>query len=344
MFLNLMEIALSTFRYKLFKHRTPLVLSMSVTSRCNLKCVYCYSAEDNLKAKDVPLEDVTSIIDEFYKLGTRVIMLQGGEPLVHKNIVDIVNHVKSKQMYCAVTTNSVNFERYLDALIKVDQVQLSIDGNREITDGYRGKGVYESVVSAARLCHENKIPFHLHTVVTNTTTEENTLKPLKEFANKYRTYLNFCMPVPTGSARDKHLADNKQIIEFYKLIKKGKKDGMPTNNSYHGIDSVIKWCEKYSYNDFISSEDKEELAKYPKCIMGNLVCWLDSAGMLHPCAVHFGQKDFSYSIKEFGAKGAWEKLKNVPCHYCGCSSEFNNLFNLKMEPIINALKFVLKRK
>jgi hypothetical protein len=152
------------------------------------------------------------------------------------------------------------------------------------------------------------------------------------------------MPVPTGSAKDKHLAGNKQIIEFYKSVREGKNSGMPTNNSFHGIDSVIRWCEEYSYIYFIPSEDKAKSKNYPKCIMGNLVCWLDSDGMLHPCAVHFGQKGFSYSVEEYGAKGAWERLISIPCHYCGCSSEFNKLFNFKIESVINGLKFVFKRR
>ena len=114
MFSTLSNIAVSSLKYKFFGHRTPIVLSIGITSRCNLQCSYCYSAKDNLSAKDVDLEHVTKTIEEFYALGTRVVMLQGGEPLLHKDIVKIIDYVKSKNMYCSVTTNGVNFNKYID--------------------------------------------------------------------------------------------------------------------------------------------------------------------------------------------------------------------------------------
>ena len=340
---TLLNITANTLKYKFFKIRVPIVLSISITSRCNLKCTYCYSEEDNRNARDVSPEEIFKTIDEFYNLGTRVVMLQGGEPLIHKNLDDIVNYIKTKKMYCSITTNSINFERHINTLRKLDQVQLSIDGNKELTDRNRGSSVYDSLLNAIKLCHGNRIPFHLHTVITKDTTTENTLVPLTELANKYKTYLNFCIPASTGSAKDKNLATNKQIHEFYKVILEWKRKGMPTNNSELGIIDVIKWGESHSFDSFIPSRDYIQKNKYSKCVMGNLVCWLDSSSMLHPCAIRFGQKGFAYSIKEFGVKGAWERLKNIPCHYCANSTEFNNLFNFKIKSVINSLKFVFNR-
>lgn len=343
MITTLFNIIANTLRYKFFKVRTPIVLSISITSRCNLKCAYCYSLEDNRTAKDVPAEEVIKTIDEFYSLGTRVVMLQGGEPLLHKDLDDIVNHVKSKNMYCAITTNSLDFGRHIPTLRKMNQVQLSIDGNREITDRNRGRGVYDALLEAIKLCRDNRIPFHLHIVVTKDSTAENTLEPLRELADKYNTYLNFCIPAPAGSARGKDLADNKQVKAFYKIILDEKNKGLPTNNTRNGITDIIEWGDAYSYSSYIPCGGPSGKKKYSKCVMGNLVCWLDSEGLLHPCAIRFGQRDFSYSIKEFGVRGAWERLKDIPCHYCANSTEFNNLFNFKIGSVINSLKFIFKR-
>lgn len=339
----LINIAASTLKYKFFKIRTPIVVSVSITSRCNLRCVYCYSKEDNRYAKDVPKEEIFKIIDTFCGLGTGVVMLQGGEPLLHKDLEQIIDYIKNKKIYCSVTTNSLNLEKHIDALKKVDQIQLSIDGNKEITDRNRGSGVYESLLEAMQICHENNIPFHLHIVVTKDSTYENTLEPLIALANKYKTYLNFCIPAPTGSARGKELATNEKIHEFYKLILEKKKQGMPTNNSYNGLKDVIKWVENHPYNSFIASHSGSRKGRYPKCVMGDLVCWLDSDGLLHPCACRFGQSGFFYSVKDFGVTGAWQKLKDIPCHYCANSTEFNNLFNLRIGSVVNSLKFILQR-
>lgn len=344
MLTTLAHIALQTLRYRLFGIRTPLVLSLSVTGRCNLRCIYCYSEDDNRHGTDVSLQELLGIIDEFHALGTRVFMLQGGEPLLHPDIAAVIAHVKSKGAYCAITTNGMYVHKHIEALKQVDQVQLSIDGNQDITDTNRGTGVYAALVEAIRLCNESGIPFHLHTVLTSTTTSANTLDPLHKLAEDYHTYLNFCIPAKTGSALDRNLASNQQVHELYQAILARKRQGMPTNNSSQGLREIISWTAQHSYDSYIRSDDSGQISRYPRCIMGNLVCWLDSSGMLYPCAIKFGQPGFAYSIKEYGIMGAWERLQKLPCHYCAGSTEFNNLFRLQPESVLNSLKFLFKRR
>ena len=108
----------------------------------------------------------------------------------------------------------------------------------------------------------------------------------------------------------------------------------------NSIDGIIQWCQSFPYSSYIPSNDTVRKMEYPKCVMGDLVCWLDSSGLLHPCAVQYGQKGFYYSIKEDGLAEAWNKLRELPCHYCSCSSEFNNLFRFRFESVVNGLKFI----
>ena len=112
----------------------------------------------------------------------------------------------------------------------------------------------------------------MHTVVTNEATVENSLIPLTELANKYNTYLNFCIPGPTGAAKGKNLGENEKIIKMYTEIRKRKKEGMPTNNSYGAIDGIIQWCQSFPYSSYISSDDEVRKLEFPKCVMGDLVC------------------------------------------------------------------------
>ena len=336
---NLIGMGTGALQYKVTGNRKPLVVSISLTSKCNLRCTYCYSYEDNQSAITVPFDRLKWIIDEFYDLGTRVIMLQGGEPTLHKQFAEIVDYVKEKNIYCSVTTNGTRFEKHLCALKKLDQVQLSIDGEKNLTDSYRGKGVFDTIMKAIGLCNSNNIPFHLHAVITNSSTVENTLDPLIEICKKNNTYLNFCIPNPTGGAKDINLANNQQIQEFYQIILERKKQGMPTNTSYSAIKNIIRWGDRFAYDKYVERDDEKNTKKFKKCVMGNLVAWLDTRGQLHPCAVQFGQPGFSASIDKFGVKGAWDKIQTLPCHHCANSSEFNSLFNLKPEAIVNSLKF-----
>ncbi|MBF0440629.1 MAG: radical SAM protein [Oligoflexales bacterium] len=342
--LTLIHVFGSALTYRIVKRRVPVVVSMSITSRCNLKCTYCYSQHDNNKGHDVPLEKIKSRIDEFYAMGTRILMLQGGEPLLHRNLAEIIEYVKKRGMYCSVTTNGIGFEKYVKALKNCDQIQLSIDGNMEITDKFRGPGVYNAIMVASELCHKNTIPFHLHIVISKESTVENVLLPLMDVAKKYDTYLNFCIPSPTGAAKGKDLVDNGHIQNFYREIYKFKKRGeLRTNNSNIGIKAIINWGNNHSYSAYLQRSDREAMKSYERCVMGNLVCWVDSNGFIHPCASQYGEPGFSYSIEEYGVKGAWEKLSGISCHYCPFSTEFNNLFNLRLESVITGLKFIKNR-
>lgn len=343
MYLMLARIARDVLGYKLFGRRKPLVLSISITSRCNLQCAYCYSSRDNMNGKDLPVEELFGTIDAFHALGTQVVMLQGGEPLLHGDLDRIVSHVKSKGMYCAVTTNGVYVAAQLQTLKKVDQVQLSIDGNRAITDKYRGKGVYDSLLTAMALCRDNRIPFHLHTVVTDETTVDNTLLPLLELARMYETHLNFCFPAPTGAAEGARLASGDRIRDFYRQLLDSKDAGMPVNNSRRGIEDVIEWTKKHRCDECIPT-DSVLSQSWQECIMGNLVCWLDSEGMLHPCAVKFGQTGCSHSIRPGGVAEAWRRLADKPCRCCANSTEFNHLFNFRLEAVLNSLKFFMQKR
>ena len=70
-------------------------LRVSVTDRCDFRCTYCM-AEDMqfLPKKDIlSLEEIEEICKVFMKLGTKKIRLTGGEPLVRKSIMQVINNL-----------------------------------------------------------------------------------------------------------------------------------------------------------------------------------------------------------------------------------------------------------
>jgi cyclic pyranopterin phosphate synthase len=71
--------------------RTVDYLRMSVTDRCDFRCVYCMAEEMTFlpRAKILTLEELHQVAESFVALGTRKIRLTGGEPLVRKGIVEL---------------------------------------------------------------------------------------------------------------------------------------------------------------------------------------------------------------------------------------------------------------
>ena len=61
---------------------------ISITSGCNMKCVYCHN-EGNHVINQLSKDDVENLIKSSYDLGLEQVRITGGEPLIHKEIFDI---------------------------------------------------------------------------------------------------------------------------------------------------------------------------------------------------------------------------------------------------------------
>lgn len=123
---------------------------VTTTGRCNLQCKYCGGS---FSSQYVPY----SIKYSLYSLKKLIendpdstIIFYGGEPLInYKFIMKVIDNIKAKRY--GIQTNGI-LVRVLpkEYWSKMDVVLLSIDGPREITDSYRGVGVYDHVINALR--------------------------------------------------------------------------------------------------------------------------------------------------------------------------------------------------
>ena len=72
-------------------------LRVSVTDRCDLRCNYCMVEDIKFLPRQevLSIEEIITLIDTFNKLGVNKFRLTGGEPLVRKGIVDIIEFLNS---------------------------------------------------------------------------------------------------------------------------------------------------------------------------------------------------------------------------------------------------------
>ncbi len=84
---------------------------MSITNDCNLNCAGCYAcAQDRIKEDELTIEDIDRVISEAVDLGVAIIMIAGGEPLVKKGILDIMQ--KYDDTLFVMFTNGLMIKRY----------------------------------------------------------------------------------------------------------------------------------------------------------------------------------------------------------------------------------------
>jgi cyclic pyranopterin phosphate synthase len=120
--------------------RTIDYLRISLTDRCNMRCIYCMpnGVQNKLDHKDMlSYEQIMNVVDSFYELGLKKIRLTGGEPLARKGVPQFVKMVKSKytDMEITMTTNGTMLLENLDDLYNggLDRVNVSIDSLKNDT-------------------------------------------------------------------------------------------------------------------------------------------------------------------------------------------------------------------
>ncbi|CAN5787582.1 GTP 3',8-cyclase MoaA [soil metagenome] len=109
-------------------------LRISVTDKCNLRCVYCMP-EEGLpwlrREQLLSFEEITRIVSEMARLGLRRIRLTGGEPLVRRDLPTLVRQLRAIPEIedIALSTNGVLLEEQADELhdAGVDRINLSLD-------------------------------------------------------------------------------------------------------------------------------------------------------------------------------------------------------------------------
>jgi len=147
--------ALSIGTYVLGQHlrgrkRYPLVLMLEPLFRCNLACAGCGKIDYPEKILNQRLS-VDAALLEIDECGAPVVVLAGGEPLLHKELPEIVRGALAKGKYVTVCTNALLLEKKLDQYKPHPRFNWSVhlDGDKEMHDrSVCRKGVYDKAVAA----------------------------------------------------------------------------------------------------------------------------------------------------------------------------------------------------
>ncbi len=153
----------------------PYLVSWNITKRCNLSCPHCYLSADSEASAELTGKEAKFVIDELSYLNNRLMLiLSGGEPMLRKDLVDIIGY-SSKAGFITVLGSNGTLLTYknLKTLKKagLKGVGISIDSaTSKYHDAFRGlDGAWELSVSALRNAKE----LGLETQVDVTLTDEN---------------------------------------------------------------------------------------------------------------------------------------------------------------------------
>lgn len=140
-------------RRKIFRQKIPLFASFKLTYRCNLACSACpFHRRSSEEPAGITWEGAIRALDELKRLGTRIVVFEGGEPFLWRDgsrgLRDLVAHAKERFLRVAVTTNGT-----FPLDIPADVIWVSLDGREEVHDRLRSGSfgrIWSNLAAAGR--------------------------------------------------------------------------------------------------------------------------------------------------------------------------------------------------
>ena len=143
--------------------RSPRSIDVEITSRCNLRCKYCYYFENpQVEYEDLPAAEWLRFFEECGEAGVMDLSIAGGEPFIREDLRELLKGVVRNRMRFALLSNGGliddSIAEFLARTGRCDYVQVSIDGSRaETHDACRGRGSWEGAVRGVRTLQRNGV-------------------------------------------------------------------------------------------------------------------------------------------------------------------------------------------
>lgn len=184
-------------------------LRISVTDRCNLRCVYCMP-EDGIESighsRIMSYDEIVRVCRIMAQHGLRKIKITGGEPLVRKDVPKLIGALKAIAGIenVTITTNGVLLEEYYDALVEagIDAVTVSLDTmNREVYQKITRRDESARVLSGIeQAVRKNKVPLKINCVPIGDIDMQE-IPALCTFAERADIDIRFIEMMPIGFGR-----------------------------------------------------------------------------------------------------------------------------------------------
>ena len=239
-------------------------LRLSVTDRCDFRCTYCMS-EDMVfapRAQILSLEELYAVADAFIDLGVRRIRITGGEPLVRKNLLSLLERLgaRSELEDLAITSNGSQLAELAPQLraAGVGRLNISLDSlKRERFAAFTRRDRLDQVlagIEAARAAGFRRIK--LNSVVQQGRNDDEVLD-LVEFAMARGLDISFIEEMPLGSISSHQRQQTfcssdevrRRIEQRHALVRSSQRTGGPSRYwQVVGTETQVGFISPHSHN------------------------------------------------------------------------------------------------
>jgi SynChlorMet cassette radical SAM/SPASM protein ScmE len=152
---------------------SPRSVDVEITSRCNLRCRYCYYFDNPAVVySDLPTGEWLRFFDELGRCSVMDVTLQGGEPFMRQDLPELIEGIVANRMRFSILSNGMliddNISKFIAETGRCNSVQVSVDGSSpEIHDACRGKGSFEGAIQGIHTLKRHKVPVAVRVTITN---------------------------------------------------------------------------------------------------------------------------------------------------------------------------------
>lgn len=308
---------------RIFGKSIPLHVVYYTTYRCMLTCSFCHRR--NWELSELSTEEAKELMRSFHKQGTVVWSFNGGEPLVRRDLGELIEYSKSLGFFTTLNTNGYTVKQNRDIIKQVDHVDLSLDGDPELHNEIRGAKAYEHAIDALGVLQEEKIDTHIMTVLVRENLEH--LDYLIEIAEQFGASIKF-QPVAVHPQDLDHESENQfpsreELGKAIDFLLDQKREGRPIACSNAYLNAV-----------------KENWPTQPNgisCYAGRSYCNITPEGRITPCCALVSKVEVDGPKTNPEIASYEEAFHNIPdlkncqdCFYNG-PLEFNLLFGFHPE-------------
>lgn len=137
---------------------SPRSVAFYLTYKCNLRCKMCWWwGESGVEptSRELSTSQVKDLLSKVKRFNPSI-AIGGGEPLVRKDLLEVLEYAKEQGLRCEVLTNGtlITLELAKELVKLADSLIFSIDGPLKINDDIRGKGTFDKTVRGIRFIQE----------------------------------------------------------------------------------------------------------------------------------------------------------------------------------------------
>ena len=194
---------------------TPRSVNIAITGRCNLRCKYCFYADEMTALRDLLTERWLAFFDELGRAGVMDVCLTGGEVFTRSDLFELIDGVVANRMRYGILSNGTLIDDKVLAQfqigkrrLRLEYIQISVDGSRAEIHNLSRPNSFERAVRGLRLLAQAGFPLTVRVTINrhNFRDLENIAHLLLDEIGLPSFSTNEAMPIGSGCRNEREVS------------------------------------------------------------------------------------------------------------------------------------------